>query len=790
MNPTAPRNDENSSLSLLFSPTQQSAPVAASTAASTASCSSATTTTTNTTTSHSSSCSYCSQTFETRNALFRHLRNDPICSLEHADDHSARSNIYSTNKNKQSDRRLLLSIVKESVALRFGYYDDSNNKSPKHDDGDDEEEDDDNEEESTLAETVGKVLQGAIVESLKEVVQNWYDHDTDTLEKLEIMGSTQASLAKLRRMALKQEEGCAANGDVLFVNLMLPKVIKKESMEKQTDFWTKVGNLTRAKLKHQIPQAELFDLQILGTKRAAKLHAEKSATQYIYHYLLPLSWLPEEDAMRAWWQSSSADDVNPTRQARQFHQNKKLKNKPPDSLRRLKEALRSAESEKASPEQIRSDHKQHKLRLATGRFGALAARSKRPWHNFADPALKGNASPNNEPVWRAVDKARIVDFFVETPLKQDGQEGEQEERMVAIIEFRGDGFVKEQIRRIVGSAVAMTHSWLPPDFIALATNGDTAIETPLAPPNRLILSTVRYHFDELQSNGRPFFETHDTRQIVQLAPSEVDGIGWAMNALLERNEEQAKLALENESMWLKGLSQEIAPRIRTELLEQGKVVASSKNPMNTSPFTYSKLYYPVLSELRRIKSLNIWPETSVARSTVILRQDKADDGSDSEHSSGTPSRQNGSFTIVNPKVQQNWDNLPLGNKLFPELVEAVFDLESNLAESENTGATHKITVEEVTTPASLQGRQPSSHCAVNCNAQFTPHVDSGRGAGQKLSMIVGLGDYVGGELRVEGDAFDIQYKPLVFDGWKLRHWTNPFAGERFSLVYFTPESKD
>mmetsp|Transcript_6611 Transcript_6611/g.12207 ORF Transcript_6611/g.12207 Transcript_6611/m.12207 type:complete len:105 (+) Transcript_6611:1546-1860(+) len=86
-------------------------------------------------------------------------------------------------------------------------------------------------------------------------------------------------------------------------------------------------------------------------------------------------------------------------------------------------------------------------------------------------------------------------------------------------------------------------------------------------------------------------------------------------------------------------------------------------------------------------------------------------------------------------------------------------------------------------------REPSSHCAVNCNAAFTPHVDSGVGAGQKLSMIVGLGVYSGGELYVEGDDFDIKYKPLEFDGFRLRHWTGPFQGERFSLVWFSPEKK-
>ena len=32
----------------------------------------------------------------------------------------------------------------------------------------------------------------------------------------------------------------------------------------------------------------------------------------------------------------------------------------------------------------------------------------------------------------------------------------------------------------------------------------------------------------------------------------------------------------------------------------------------------------------------------------------------------------------------------------------------------------------------------------------------------------------------------IRYAPLEFDGWQQRHWTLPFAGERFSIVWFTP----
>lgn len=705
-------------------------------------------------------CSYCSQTFETRNALFKHLRNDPVCSPKH--------DVATNDSDTKSSNGRVLTMVKESIALRFGYIDKIGHAEKVAITND--------VVVTTMAESVGKILQDSFLESLREVVRKWYqlaDSDLDTVAKMEILGSTQASLAKLRRIALKQEEGCAASADVLFANIILPKEIRKEPKEKQERFWTDVGSMTRNKLQSQIPQAELFDLQIVGTKRGTKLHAEKSATQYIYHYLLPLSWLPEGDAMRAWWQSSPEDPQKTKSQ--QFHQKRKIRSQPPESLKRLKDALRSAECEQVSLEELRADT-ERKLRLATGRFGALRTRIKRPWHNFADPSLKGNASPNNEPVWRAIDKVRIVDF-VET-----GHGGDE---MIAILEFRGDGFVQEQIRRIVGSAVAMTHSWLPSDFIISATNSDIAIETPLAPPNRLVLSAVRYHFDELQSSGRPFFEPHASRQMVHLTSAETDGLGWAINEILNRNEEEVKLMIENESLWLEDLNKIIAPRIQKELvMQQGEV---SISPDTTSTLAYSKLYDPVLSELRRIKSSNLWPETSAARSTVI-RQDKAN-VSDSREGKGDSLRQNGSFTIVNPKVKQNWDILPLGNKLFPELVEAVFDLEMNLAQSEN--ATHKITdVNEITSPSSMKDREPSSHCAVNCNAQFTPHVDSGRGAGQKLSMIVGMGEYAGGELRVEGEAFDIQYKPLVFDGWKLRHWTNPFAGERFSLVYFTPEAKD
>ena len=57
-------------------------------------------------------------------------------------------------------------------------------------------------------------------------------------------------------------------------------------------------------------------------------------------------------------------------------------------------------------------------------------------------------------------------------------------------------------------------------------------------------------------------------------------------------------------------------------------------------------------------------------------------------------------------------------------------------------------------------RIPSSTIAINKHAQFRPHRDNGAGNGQTLSLIVGLGDDVGGEVVVESIPMDIRYQPI------------------------------
>lgn len=39
--------------------------------------------------------------------------------------------------------------------------------------------------------------------------------------------------------------------------------------------------------------------------------------------------------------------------------------------------------------------------------------------------------------------------------------------------------------------------------------------------------------------------------------------------------------------------------------------------------------------------------------------------------------------------------------------------------------------------------------------------------------------------RVE--VHNIRYNALLFHGWQQKHWTLPFVGERYSVVWFTPQ---
>jgi hypothetical protein len=74
---------------------------------------------------------------------------------------------------------------------------------------------------------------------------------------------------------------------------------------------------------------------------------------------------------------------------------------------------------------------------------------------------------------------------------------------------------------------------------------------------------------------------------------------------------------------------------------------------------------------------------------------------------------------------------------------------------------------------------------INRNFQTMPHKDK-RNNGN--SLIVGLGDYTNGELMIYHHEnirkIDIKYKPYIFDGCNILHWTNNYKGDRFSFVSY------
>lgn len=73
---------------------------------------------------------------------------------------------------------------------------------------------------------------------------------------------------------------------------------------------------------------------------------------------------------------------------------------------------------------------------------------------------------------------------------------------------------------------------------------------------------------------------------------------------------------------------------------------------------------------------------------------------------------------------------------------------------------------------------------VNKNYKTKPHIDRNNVGN---SYIIGLGDYGGGQLVINSYKHNIKYQPILFNGSEWKHSTEPFTGDRFSLVFFKQE---
>lgn len=71
---------------------------------------------------------------------------------------------------------------------------------------------------------------------------------------------------------------------------------------------------------------------------------------------------------------------------------------------------------------------------------------------------------------------------------------------------------------------------------------------------------------------------------------------------------------------------------------------------------------------------------------------------------------------------------------------------------------------------------------VNENVTCPPHKDSNN-IGE--SLLISFGDYTGSNIVVEGNEYNTNCKPIIFDGSNLLHYnTNDLEGNKYSLVYF------
>jgi len=438
-------------------------------------------------------------------------------------------------------------------------------------------------------------------------------------------------------------------------------------------------------------------LQVTELSPKSRLDPETSCTQFIYHYLLPLSWLTLGQETASWWLQKERSESN-------IRGHVSRANAKPPLLKRLKKVLSSLEAKGNRTSKP----------AKSGRFGALVNIPRFSFHNY-------ESSGTN--VWKSIDRLQVVDFI------------SSGDRVSVVIELRGDSPLP--VRRIIGSVVAIVQEWLPENFWELSTQPGIPVDVPLAPPFQF-MAGCRYDFEEVRRGQKMFNETERMIRWTKLLHDNY----WSI--------------LDNTDYWIHELESQICPAI----LEQLKEVGMDDFTKDVVPWEYR----PVMSHLRRIIQTGRWPATSAARSR-ILRQSLTVDAK-----TGFPL---GTFTVVNSDIVAAGLQLMHGNHLFPDLVTVVFALENELISRDE-----------------LAHRVPSTHCAINLNAEFTPHLDSGSRGGNDVSLIVGIGNFEGGNFVVDGTSQNIKHRPLEFDGWKQWHWTESFQGDRITLVFFTPELRN
>jgi len=445
------------------------------------------------------------------------------------------------------------------------------------------------------------------------------------------------------------------------------------------------------------------------------INAEMSCTARVYDCVLPFGYI--------------SDEPPPTDAA---------------SLNSLSSEVKTVLRSLSSPVTAKSGYR-HRRSAAQ-----IALREQRRWHNFCN----SQAEPSDAAVQRTVDRFHVYDATTQ-------HRGEPNIILFLgagrrpFLRFRvsADGILAGQVERMIGTSLCILRGLLPADFATAALDPTFLTEVPTIPEGLVTLVRARYDWN---SHKQPIFRKaiHGQTPETNFASFEA-----ALLADIAESEAASDVALQQ---WIDEMTHVTCPRIVGSLSQVnsiGRDIGDAKdgNDVQSPRVACPAEYVEVLRLLREADASGLWPSTSRARSRVVV-DDTLGGGS---MSAASPEAINCNESLYEGALAVTPSR---ANELFPDLVEAIFDLERAIAPD----------------------RQASTMVAINRRATFRPHTDAGAGFGQSNSLIVGLGDYAGGELAVEGTPVDIRFAPCTFDGWRERHWTLPFSGERFSLVWFTP----
>ena len=358
----------------------------------------------------STTCKYCNQSFESRNAFFRHVRADNECRTK------ALVEAGSVERYDELVKGVFKNAIKRSTVMQVGYMFNTYSKRPNGDN-------------LNASQTAYEVIREVFIRALCQLhgLQG-FDIDLEWFNNLVVF--TQASAAKLRPIALTQDDDCVAVGDVIAVNY-------RRDTAKIEDIILKVNEILAEDKTRECG----LDIHVLSTEQLpslSRLHAESACTQRAYHYLIPLTWLPNAEETTEWCISveqrkRSEAAISSSKKTSRFGAEKRLhtqRSSSPSTMKALKQALKL----------VTSTTDDGYKKKSAGRFGSLNSKDKICWHNFADPSLEGLASPNNSPVWRSLDRIRTAEivFASDDPISTRNN-------VFLAIEMRGDGFLTQMV---------------------------------------------------------------------------------------------------------------------------------------------------------------------------------------------------------------------------------------------------------------------------------------------------------------------------------------------------------